>query len=157
MKPPIIVLLLLLPFFVSSQNLNPPSFKNLIPNTVSTSIYDRPILPKLETVKPIHPSRKEISKAKLRRKEQKLIQLARKAWEIELNLKSNQKDLTKLESTLEENNTSDFQKNIEKIKMQIAKNSLKLSKAKTKVDLKSKEVKDLEAAIENSKFIREDN
>ena len=152
----IMLILVTIPFFTNAQGFNPSQIQ--LRNSPFPISNDRPPqLVQLPTMKPITSlSQVEKAQAKLAREEQKLIKLARKAWDQEDNLKKEQEQLKIFENTLESNNDSDHQKRIENVKKQIVKSQDKLNKAKTEVESMSKKVEDLEKAIEEAKFTRHD-
>lgn len=116
-----------------------------------------PDTPKLETVKPIATlTHVEKAQAKSKREEQKLIKLARKAWDLEDDLKKEQEQLKNLENAPESSNNPDHQKDIEKLKQQIARSQDKVNKAKAEVESETKKVEELEKAIETTKYTRHD-
>lgn len=111
----------------------------------------RPNTPKLETVKPLSRNYKEKMQAKLEKEERKLIKLAAKSWEIELDLRAEKKALKTLENNT---NDPDLQKNTEKQKQVIVKIEENLKRVKTEEEISSKKVADLELAVEDAKFKR---
>ena len=147
----ILILMMTMPFFTNAQ----------VDYSMQLPIYDawgrpieRPKTPQLETVKPLSLNRVEKAKAKLAREEQKLIKLARKAWDLEDDLKKEEQLLKNLENTPENSNDPDHQKRIKQTKQQITKSQDKLNKAKIDVESSSKKVEGLEKAIEEVKFTR---
>ncbi|UUF16121.1 MULTISPECIES: hypothetical protein [Flavobacterium] len=108
----------------------------------------------METVKPLSRNDVEKTKAKLAREEQKLIKLAEKKWQIELDLRAKRESLKNLENTSKNNNDPDYQKNIEKLKKEIAISQNKLDDAKSKQDFRAEKVLELEIMLEESKFTR---
>ncbi|CAM3904096.1 hypothetical protein FLSI110296_02445 [Flavobacterium sinopsychrotolerans] len=74
----IVMIITILPFFVSAQNFNPPKIKP--PNVVHPiRLEQRPKVPDITlTMKPLYRSSMENAKAKLAREEQKLIKQAKK-------------------------------------------------------------------------------
>ncbi|WP_133507421.1 hypothetical protein [Flavobacterium chryseum] len=114
-----------------------------------------PQLVQLPTMKPISVSRLQKAQTKLTREEQKLIKLARKAWDYEDDLKKEQEQLKNIENAPESSNDPDHQKKIEKLKQQIVKSQEKVSKAKAEVESETIKVESLEKAIETAKFTRQ--
>lgn len=146
-----LIVMIILPFFVNAQNFNPPQIQpqnNIWPK----GLEPRPKVPEImPTMKPLYLSRAENAKAKLARKEQKLIKQARKTWEKEADLKTKQEKLKNIENAPK--NSNDL--NLQKFKKKIAKSQDKVNKAKIKLESRSKKVKDFELAIEEAKFRRE--
>lgn len=152
----LVMIIMILPLFVNAQNYNLPKPKIQVP-LFNQRENKHPELPKTPAIKPLYRSRTENAQAKLVKEEQKLIKLAKKAWEKEVDLKKEKENLKYLESTRENSNDPNHQKKIEKTKKQIAKSQDKLNKAKAKVDSKSKKVEDLEIAIEAAKLKRKED
>jgi outer membrane translocation and assembly module TamA len=150
----IVFIIITTPLFANAQSFNPSQIKPR--NSPFPMNDDRPPqLVQLPTMKPISSlSHIEKAQAKLTREEQKLIKLARKAWDQEDNLKKEQEQLKILENTSESNNEPDHQERIENAKKQIVKSQDKLNKVKAEVESESKKVEDLEKAIEEAKFTR---
>jgi hypothetical protein len=144
----IVLILILLPLFVSAQNSNQPELQHtLYP-------WMEPKLSKLESVKPLSRSKIQRAKNRIVREEQKLIKLAREEWEIELDLKAQLENLKQLENSPEKDNDPDHQKNIEKAKIRIAKSQEKLNKAKTEVELSTKTLNDYEIALKDARLTK---
>jgi hypothetical protein len=148
----IAVLMLILPFFVNSQNFIPPKPKMQDIPFFKPWENNRPIVLQLEKVKPLNRSRLENAQTKVAIEERKLIKLARKAWDKEDELKKEKEHLINLEKTPENTRTPDHLKKIETAKKLIAKFEAELNEAKTKVDLRTKKLEDMEKAIEASKL-----
>lgn len=73
------------------------------------------------------------------------------------DLKTKQEKLLNLENNLKNTNDSDYKKNIERTKEQIVKVQNELNKVKTLIESRSKKVADLEIAMEEAKFKREED
>ncbi|MDW8850333.1 hypothetical protein SD960_09540 [Flavobacterium sp. MMLR14_040] len=151
----IVMILIITPLFSNAQNFNASKMQ---PRTNPLPMEDEkpPQLVQLPTMKPISTlSRVEKAQSKLEREEQKLIKLARKAWNKEDDLKKEQAQLKSLETAPENINNPDQQKEIEKCKRQIAQLKDELDKAKAEVELSTKKVQELEKAIEEAKYTRQ--
>lgn len=151
----IIMILIITPLFSNAQSFNPSGIR---PKTNPLSNEDErpPQLVQLPTMKPISTlSRVEKAKAKLEREEQKLIKLARKAWDKEDDLKKQQEQLNRLETATVNIDNPDHQKEIEKCKKQIAQSKDEFDKAKSDVEINTKKVEELEKAIEEAKYTRQ--
>ncbi len=160
----ILLIVIITPLFANSQVRYSSQFsvRDLVTGSPIDPLTGRPIqqhpeAPKLETVKPIATlTHVEKAKAKLAREEQKLIKMARKAWDKEDDLKKEQDQLKTLENASQNSNDPDHQKKIEALKKQIAKSQEKVNQAKIEVELESKKVEDLEKAIDDAKYTRHD-
>lgn len=152
----VVITIMILPLFVNAQTFNPPIRQFNQNHLFGVGDEKPPKLVELPTMKP-HSTLTQIEKAqaKLTREEQKLIKLARKAWDLEDDLKKGQEQLKNLEIDPDRNNNSDHQKRIEKLKQQIAKSQDKVNESKTEVQSESKKVEDLEKAIEETKYTRQ--
>ncbi|MFC6264992.1 hypothetical protein [Flavobacterium panici] len=146
--------IILLPLFASAQNFDPSKYGPQKQDLLFPGANQNPKLPQLETVKPLSRNDVEKTKAKLAREEQKLIKLAEKTWQIELDLRAKRESLKNLENTSKNNNDPDYQKNIEKLKKEIAISQNKLDDAKSKQDFRAEKVLELEIMLEESKFTR---
>ena len=142
-----LLLIIILPFFSHAQV--DYSMQSPIHDPITGMPMSRPNTPKLETVKPLSRNYKEKMQAKLEKEERKLIKLAAKSWEIELDLRAEKKALKTLENNT---NDPDLQKNTEKQKQVIVKIEENLKRAKTEEEISSKKVADLELAVEDAKF-----
>lgn len=152
----IVFTVMIMPIFANAQSFN-PSQQVLLHGTVMGIDEKAPQLVQLPTMKPIVTlNHVEKAKAKLAREEQKLIKIARKAWDKEDDLKKEQDQLKTLENASQNNNDPDHQKKIEALKKQIAKSQEKVNQAKIEVELESKKVEDLEKAIDDAKYTRHD-
>lgn len=147
----IVMIMMIAPLLVNAQTFNPPTAKMQDP-LFNQWGNQRPKVLGLESVKPLSRSRIENAQIKVANEERKLVKLAREAWDMEDALKEEKEKLKNLENTPENSITPDRQKKIEKSRKQIAKSQDKLNKAKLEIDLKSKELKDMEAAIESAKL-----
>ncbi|MCV9933995.1 hypothetical protein OIU80_17065 [Flavobacterium sp. LS1R47] len=114
-------------------------------------------LPKTLLLKPLSRNRIENAEAKLVREERKLKKLENEAQEKKDDLKTKQEKLLNLKNALKNTNNSDRQKNIERTKEQIAKIQNELNKIKILIESRSKKVTDLEIAMEEAKFKREED
>ncbi|MCV9929872.1 hypothetical protein OIU83_19585 [Flavobacterium sp. LS1R49] len=114
-------------------------------------------LPKTPSFKPLYRNRIENAEAKLVREERKLKKLENEAQEKKDNLKAKQEKLLNLENALKNTNDSDYQKNIERTKEQIAEVQNELNKVKILIESRSKKIADLEIAMEDAKFKREED
>lgn len=135
----VVIIIMIFPLFINAQTFNPPTRQ--FNQNLLFGVRDEkpPKLAELPTMKPISTlTQIEKAQAKLSREEQKLIKLARRAWDLEDDLKKEQELLKTLENTPDSSNDSDHQKRIEKLKQQIAKSQQELDKAKTEVELNSK-------------------
>jgi peptidoglycan hydrolase CwlO-like protein len=150
----IAMILMIIPFFSNAQSFNSSKMQ---PRTNPLPMEDErpPQLVQLPTMKPISINRVEKAQAKLTREEQKLIKLARKAWDQEDDLKKEQEQLKNLEYDPKSSNDLNHQKKIEKLKQQIVKSQEKLNKTKAEVESESKKVENLEKAIETAKYTRQ--
>ncbi|MCR4031596.1 MULTISPECIES: hypothetical protein [Flavobacterium] len=144
-----LLLIIILPFFSHAQV--DYSMQSPIHDPITGMPMSRPNTPKLETVKPLSRNYKEKMQAKLEKEERKLIKLAAKSWEIELDLRAEKKALKTLENNT---NDPDLQKNTEKQKQVIVKIEENLKRVKTEEEISSKKVADLELAVEDAKFKR---
>lgn len=152
----IVFTVMIMPIFANAQSFN-PSQQVLLHRTVMGIDERAPQLVQLPTMKPIVTlNHVEKAKTKLAREEQKLIKMARKAWDKEDDLKKEQDQLKTLENASQNNNDADHQKKIEALKKQIAKSQEKVNQAKIEVELESKKVEDLEKAIDDAKYTRHD-
>lgn len=151
-----IAMMMTLAHFVNAQVLNSSKMQlnPLIP--FRNGDEKPPQLVQLPTMTPL-PTLTNIEKAqaKLAREEQKLIKLARNAWDLEDGLKKEQDQLKNLENVPEKSSDPDHQKRIKELKQQIAKSQKELDKAKIEVQVSTKKVEDLEKAIDGAKFTRQ--
>nr|WP_294781169.1 hypothetical protein [uncultured Flavobacterium sp.] len=145
----IVLLIILLPFFSNAQA--DYSMQLPIHDPITGRPMSRQNTPKLETVKPLSRNYKEKVQAKLEKEERKLVKLAEKSWEIELDLRAEKTTLKTLENNT---NNPDHEKNIAKQKELITKLDEELKKAKAEEEISSKKVADLELALEDAKFKR---
>lgn len=151
MKLPLITLLLLLSFGATAQNFNPSALMPQPQNALFPMMDQRPKVLGLETMKPISKNYKEKMQAKLDREEKKLVKLAEKSWQIELDLRSQKTKLKTLEDNL---NDPDRDKKIEKQKQLIARIEEELKVAKAEEEISAKKVTNLQLVVEDSKFVR---
>lgn len=155
MRTPLIAfIIILLPLFAAAQNFDPSQYRPQVQDLLFPGANQSPKLPQLETVKPLSRNHIEKTKAKLAREEQKLIKLAEKTWKIELDLRAKRESLKNLENTSKDNNDPDYQKNIEKLRKEIAASQDKLEDAKSKQEFRAEKVLELEIMLEESKFMR---
>ncbi|WP_132011686.1 hypothetical protein [Flavobacterium sp. 90] len=152
----IVLIVMIMPIFVNAQSFNPNPSQQVLHGLMGVD-ERAPQLVQLPTMKPIVTlNHVEKAKAKLAREEQKLIKMARKAWDKEDDLKKEQDQLKTLENASQNSNDPDHQKKIEALKKQIAKSQEKVNQAKIEVELESKKVEELEKAIEDAKYTRHD-
>lgn len=159
----ITLIIITLPLFVNAQV--PEIFKeasrNIGRQQAEKILYPMqkqyPELPKTPSFKPLYRNRIENAEAKLVREERKLKKLENEAQEKKDDLKTNQEKLLNLENAFKNTNDSDYQKNIERHKEQIAKIQNELNKVKILIESRSKKVADLEIAMEDAKFKREED
>ncbi|WP_426486470.1 hypothetical protein [Flavobacterium sp. 2] len=154
MKTRFILLLLLIfafPFFAIAQN------SDMSKPELQHTMYPwmEPKLPKkIDSNKNLYKGKVQRAKNRLAREEQKLIKLGQKEWEIELDLRAQLENLRQLENSTEKSGDPDYQKNIEKAKIQIAKSQEKLNKAKTEVALSTKILNDCEIALKDARLVK---
>ncbi|MFB3389422.1 hypothetical protein [Flavobacterium sp. LAR06] len=149
----VVIIIMILPLYINAQNFNPSKAQFTPRHPFGIGDEKPPQLVQLPTMKPLSTlTHVEKAQAKLAREEQKLIKLARKAWDLEDDLKKEQELLKNLENTKDRSN--DHQKRIEKLKLQIAKSQDKVNESKAEVESESKKVEDLEKAIEEAKYTR---
>ncbi|TPG39283.1 hypothetical protein [Flavobacterium pectinovorum] len=150
----IVLIITIIPLFANAQGFNQSQLRN---GTLMGVDERAPQLVQLPTMKPIVTlNHVEKAKAKLAREEQKLIKMARKAWDKEDDLKKEQEQLKTLENASQNSNDPNHQKKIETLKKQIAKSQEKVNEAKKEIELESKKVEDLENAIDDAKYTRHD-
>ncbi|MBF4467139.1 hypothetical protein [Flavobacterium sp. LC2016-12] len=151
----VVIIIMILPLYINAQSFNPSKIQFTPRHPFGIGDEKPPQLVQLPAMKPLSTlTQIEKAQAKLAREEQKLIKLARMAWDLEDDLKKEQEQLKTLENDPDTSNDPDHQKRIEKLKQQIAKSQDKVNESKAEVKSESKKVEDLEKAIEEAKYTR---
>lgn len=145
-----IIIIVIFPLFVNSQNSTPPKIK---PNFDSQR-YAPKVPEALPTLKPLYLSQLQKAKSKLSREEEKLIKQATKTRLKEADLKTTHEKLQNLEKTVKDSKDSNVKKKIEKCKSRIIKYQNALDKEKITLKLMTKKVEALELAIEQGEYIK---
>lgn len=159
----IVMIIITLPFFANAQQPNfiKEAATNIGKRHAESTIYPAqkqyPELPKTPFFKPHSRNRIENAEAKLIKEERKLKKLENEAQEKKDDLKIKQEKLLNLENAQKDANDFDSQKNIERTKEQITKTQNKLNKIKTLIESRLKKLADLEIAMEDAKFKREED